>query len=109
MTDRWLRLSVLALAGALTACAATTPPAQVTRFHLNEPIARGSIAVRPLHSDAASGLEFQTYMSAITGELARQGFAVRPNFPADQGATVDVQRGISRAEERRGGQEGVRT
>src|SRR3546814_11154309 len=33
-------------------------------------------------------------MSAITGELARQGFAVRPNLPADHVATVDVQRGI---------------
>lgn len=93
MTDRWLPLAALALAGALTACA-TTPPAQVTRFHLNEPIARGSIAVRPLDSGEANGLEFQTYKTAIADELARQGFTVRPDLPADQVATLDVQRGI---------------
>lgn len=59
-------LPVLLLAG----CAATIPPAQVTRFHLNQPIAPGSFTLEP----GIMELEASSYRAAVSGELQRLGF-----------------------------------
>lgn len=72
---------VLALAGAsLTACATgpSLPPTEVLRYHLGEPLDRGTIVVQPLSGGAPASLEFKSYAAAVQGELIKSGY----NAPA---------------------------
>lgn len=78
-----LSLSALVLSG----CAASIPPVQVTRFHLDGAIAPGTIALSP-----AIGLERQTYEAAVTRELNRLGFANADSPVARYIVAVDIQR-----------------
>ena len=95
MFNRSLRLSVLALAALAAGCATTAPPAQVTRFHLNQPFARGAVSLRPLDSAKAQTLEYRSYAAAVSAELTRLGFTIAPApASAEQIATIDVTRGI---------------
>ena len=94
MIKRPLRLAVLLAALAATGCA-TTPPAQVTRFHLNQPIAPGPIAVRPLRPSQDPSLETRDYLAAVSAELSRLGFAPSASLnTAERIATVSVDRRI---------------
>src|SRR3546814_10985645 len=72
MTDRMFRAAALALCAAAAACTTSAPPAQVTRFHLNQPIARGNVFVTPLDRAAPPTLEQQRYVNAV---------AAAPNLP----------------------------
>ncbi len=66
-----MRIAVAALPALLLAgCAATIPPAQVTRFHLNQPIAPGSFALEP----GIMELEASTYRAAVVAEMQKLGF-----------------------------------
>ena len=68
---------VLALAGAsLTACATgpSLPPTEVLRYHLGEPLDRGTIAVQPLSGGAPASLEFKSYAAAVQGQLIKVGY-----------------------------------
>lgn len=60
---------------ALAACA-TTPQAQVVRFHAGEPIARGTIAIAPADPAMAGTLEFQAQAAAVAPHLQANGFTV---------------------------------
>ncbi|MFN3435486.1 MAG: DUF4136 domain-containing protein [Sphingomonas sp.] len=73
-------------AAALAGCATTQalPPTDVIRYHLGEPIPRGTIAVEPQTGGAPASLEFKTYAAAVQTELLRAGYSVPP-----QGATPD--------------------
>src|SRR3546814_18637508 len=95
MTDRMFRAAALALCAAAAACTTSAPPAQVTRFHLNQPIARGNVFVTPLDRAAPPTLEQQSYVNAVAAALNLQGFPTRAKLKAaEQIDTVDVQRGI---------------
>ena len=63
----------LGISAALLAGCATTagplPPTDVIRYHLGEPIPRGTIAVEPLSGGAPASLEFKTYAAAVQTEL----------------------------------------
>jgi hypothetical protein len=101
----------LALGGALLAgltvsgCSTTGGgPVQVTRFHLDQPIAPGAIAVEtgpaigaasaPGSPMAPDSLELSTYNNIVAGELARVGFTAAPDpAKAELIATVSVDRG----------------
>lgn len=72
---------------ALGGCAASIPPVQVTRFHLDGAITPGTIALSP-----AIGLERQTYEAAVTRELNRLGFATADSPTARYIVAVDIQR-----------------
>lgn len=74
----FVRGAGLGLILALSACASSDGPrpAEVTRFHLNQPIARGSIAVEPFDQRDTGDLEFRSYADAVARELARQGWTV---------------------------------
>jgi hypothetical protein len=85
-------VTVLALGG----CAASIPPVQVTRFHLDGAIAPGTIALSP-----AVGLERATYEAAVTRELNRRGFATVESPSARYIVAVDFQRDARDAEPRR--------
>ena len=63
-----MKRTMMAGLGALTlAGCATTRPVEVTRFHLNQPIARGTIDVEPLAAGGPASLEFKTYAAAVQG------------------------------------------
>ena len=88
---RKLAISVLG-ALALAGCA-TEPTTHVTRFHLNQPIARGQISVEPMIGSDRSSPEFQTYANIVGGELARLGFTEAPGLSkSEQVAVVQVDR-----------------
>lgn len=66
-----LMVSALALAG----CSTTrTPPADVTRFHLGQPIPVDTIAIVPAPGIDGKGLEFRSQAAVVAGELAANGF-----------------------------------
>ncbi|KQN03689.1 hypothetical protein ASE78_00975 [Sphingomonas sp. Leaf25] len=76
---RTIGLGLAALAAIATSGCATTgsgiAPVDVTRFHLNQPIARGSFSVEPLSTNAVVSPEFQTYGEAVAREMTKLGFA----------------------------------
>jgi len=94
-------LVALGLAGlALAGCATTgpLPPTQVLRYHLGEPIARGTVSVEPLTGGAPASLEFKTYAAAVEGELLKAGYSLpapgtTPQFVASVGFTRSEQAG----------------
>jgi len=93
---RLVRLAPFALAAVLAACATGggLRPAQVTRFHLGQPIAAGDIAVEPRPGGDGAGPEFRTYAGIVGAELVKLGFRQNPAVAAsEQVAVVDVQRG----------------
>jgi hypothetical protein len=81
----------LGLAAALLGGCATTPhmpPTEVIRYHLGEPIARGTVAVVPDSGpNAPASIEFKTYAAAVEGALLRNGYTLpatgtQPQFVA---------------------------
>jgi len=98
------RFAALAAVAALAACATTAPPgAEVTRFHLGQPIARATVALVPADPAAAFSLEYRTYAAAVARELAAQNFMPEGNDPASvYVGTLAVTRS-SRPAPRRGG------
>lgn len=68
-------LSAVALSLALAGCA-TTPTANVLRFHQNQAIERGTIYVRPANPQMAGSLEFQAQANAVASQLQLQGYTV---------------------------------
>jgi hypothetical protein len=81
-------MGALALAGC-----ATTQPVEVTRFHLAQPLDRGTIDVQPLAAAGPASLEFKTYAAAVQGELLRVGYtAAAPGTDARYLATVNFVR-----------------
>jgi hypothetical protein len=71
---------------ALAACT-TTPTAEVTRFHLGQPIPSDTIRVvsspDPVAPGTAVPLEFRTYAAVVARDLAAHGFR-----PVDSGPTA---------------------
>ncbi|GGI88916.1 hypothetical protein GCM10007973_26600 [Polymorphobacter multimanifer] len=67
---RHVPLVLTAALFALAGCATRAPVADVTRFHLGQPIPGDSVAV----VSAETGLEADATRDAIAGELARLGF-----------------------------------
>lgn len=58
----------------LGACATPSGPVEVTRFHLGQPIERGSVVIEPISGADRDSLEFRTYSAAVGRELQRLGF-----------------------------------
>ena len=94
MTIRPLLMLTLAAAG-LAGCATTAPlpPTQVLRYHLDDPIPRGTVSVQPLTGGAPASLEFKTYAAAVESELLRSGYTLpAAGAKADFIATVQFTR-----------------
>jgi hypothetical protein len=90
------RACVLILSAALAGCAAGSGRygADVTRFHLGGPIARGQIAVEPFQPVHANSVEFRNHAAAIERQLARLGWTVvRTVGQSEQVALVDISQG----------------
>jgi hypothetical protein len=58
-------------------------PVDVTRFHLNQPIARGTFSVEPVSSTMSATPEFQTYGNAVAREMEKLGFTRAGTQPSD--------------------------
>lgn len=69
---------ILAIGAALLALGgcASTPKASVLRFHQNQPIAAGTIDLRPLVAGADSSLEYEVQAAAVARELRARGFTI---------------------------------
>lgn len=77
MMTRPTFLALMIGAAALGGCATTgarTAPTEVTRYHLNQPIAPGSVAVEAAANGTVSP-EYRLYADAVSAELSRMGFA----------------------------------
>ncbi len=76
--SRLLNIAALTLASlALTACAASMPAANVTRFHNAPitPVTTGTISITsPAESSEGTVLEYGTYAAAVRRELQRVGY-----------------------------------
>lgn len=87
-------LALLALAGAAVAGCTTTggpPPAQVVRYHLDQPIARGTVAVQPMTPEAGTSLSFAPYAAAVQAQLVALGYTAAPaGVQPDYIALADV-------------------
>lgn len=68
----------IAAALALVACTTTPPGAEVTRFHLGQPIPSDSIALLPAPGIDGRSLEFRTYAAIVGRDLDAVGL-----HPAD--------------------------
>lgn len=78
------RIAALAALAALAACATSRPETNVTRFHLNQPIAPGQIAIEPRDPRQQGSLEFDSYAGAVGAELTRLGFRVAPGLATSE-------------------------
>ena len=84
-----LFLPVLA-AVALSACANNRPQADVTRFHLGQPIPKGTLYVASADPKLAGTLEARAYNAAVEAELQRLGFTMAQQTEAEYLAVVAV-------------------
>jgi hypothetical protein len=87
---------VLAVAAALSlAGCASTPTAEVTRFHMGQPIPSDTIRIvpspDPVAPGAAQSLEFRTHANVVAQDLARQGFRPVDSAPSAYVAILSVQ------------------
>lgn len=77
-----MRIGILTpalLALMLPSCAATIPPVEVTRFHVNGEIVPGATATSAVTGQDGSSIEFRTYALAVSRELTRLGFVEGAN------------------------------
>jgi hypothetical protein len=74
----------------LASCASSRFEASVTRFHLQPPALRSTVAVLPVNPAVAASLAFQTDAQAVAQELLKAGFPSAPPESADLLATVGI-------------------
>jgi hypothetical protein len=90
MNTKLLAIVPMAAMMALAACSSNTY-ADVTRFHNNQPINRGTLAVVPAEPAVANSLEFRTHAETVAVQLRRLGYTT--GLPASQVqyiATIDI-------------------
>jgi len=91
----------LLLAGCATAL--RLPPAEAVRYHLGEPVERGSVRVEPLVAPGVpASIEFRTYAAAVETELLRNGYTLatpgtEPRLVATVGFSRTAQAGPPRS------------
>lgn len=84
----------LLAAAALGGCETTAVrPVEVTRFHLDAPLERGTLSVEPVPGGDATSLEFHSYADAVEREALRSGFTpATPGTPSQYFAVVGFTR-----------------
>lgn len=92
MTHALARGAALALLGLAAACTTTPRGTEVTRFHLDEPIAAQPVNIEAAPGGDANSLEFRAYADIVAAELARIGFTRAALDEAEMIAVVDVVR-----------------
>jgi hypothetical protein len=90
LSVRALKAVPLAALLAVAACSNNTY-ADVTRFHSNAPISRGTLAIVPPDPAMADSLEFRTHAESVAVQMRRLGYST--GLPASQVefiATLDI-------------------
>ena len=65
--------------------------ADVTRFHTNQPISRGTLAIVPADPSMANSLEFRTHAETVAVQMRRLGYSTGlPASQVDYLATIDI-------------------
>lgn len=98
--------AALGAGAGLAGCATTagTPPAEAIRYHLGQPIARGTVAVEPLQTTTGvpPSIEYRSYAAAVEAELLRNGYSrATPGATPEYVATVAFRRGVEQGPPRR--------
>lgn len=101
MARKTYRLMIAAALLSLGACTTPSGPVEVTRFHLGQPIERGSIVIEPINGADRNSLEFRTYSAAVARELQTLGFvptetAESALFVANVEVTRDTRAALAR-------------
>jgi hypothetical protein len=78
---------------ALSGCAATIPPVEVTRFHAGVSASPAAISIVPLGGGDPQGLEFRNYAAAVSRQLATLGYSDTGDSKSPYVAEVDYSRG----------------
>lgn len=109
MTKTIARMGLIIAAAATAAgCAGDAgggaePGVAVTRFHLNQPIARGEIAIEAADMENANSIAFAEQALPVARELTRLGWSVTVRNPASEHvAVVRIDQGRRPARERSG-------
>ncbi len=71
---KFLSLTACVAAALMLAGCATTPKANVLRFHQAQPVSPGSIYLRPANAEAIGALEFRAQADAVGAQLQAHGF-----------------------------------
>lgn len=107
MKSSLMRTAVIALAVGLAGC--TTPggggagPVDVTRFHLNQPFARSTIAIEPVDAADRNMFGYNAQHAAVARQLARLGWTVvASGMGSEQIALIDIEQGSRAALAARG-------
>ena len=100
-------LTILALAGSLSACMAgpRVSPVEITRFHQTGATAQlgvGTIFIESAPSSQGDPQELAPFKAAVAAELAQLGYRETAREDALQVAQVRVERTVSEPERRRG-------
>jgi hypothetical protein len=69
-----LPLAALVLASCTAGGSGRPGGTEVTRYHLNQPIAAGSVHIEPLATNPMIGPEQAIYADAVAAELSRKGY-----------------------------------
>ncbi len=85
-------ITTMALSLGLSACTATIPSVQVTRFHLGQPITPGAAAVEALNKADSDSLEFRTYAAAVSRAMTSVGLPEGTGIATPYVAVIDVMR-----------------
>jgi Domain of unknown function (DUF4136) len=85
----------------LGGCAASIPPVEVTRFHLGQPVAAGTVMIEPAAEVDAKSLEFGTYAAAVARQLTSIGLNEARAEPGTYSAVVGYTRTSRVAEAKR--------
>lgn len=88
--------------GACSTMGGGAGPTDVTRFHLNQQVAKGPIAIEPSNPAMAGSLSFSAPQAAVARQLTRLGWTVVPgNARTEQVAMIDFTQGEGVAQARR--------
>ena len=89
---KWLCLILTPLV--LGGCQTAVPPVEVTRFHMGDQTARGTIIVEPLTHNEDTSIEYRTYAAAVGRELQQLGFQEQAGKTSQYIATVNYMRSV---------------
>lgn len=99
MIRRFAPLAAVASIALLAGCAGRTPPVEVSRFHLGQPVERGTVAVEPVAGTnvSADSLEFRTYAGAVQRQLSGLGYVQGQPATSLYVARINVRNGTREA------------
>jgi hypothetical protein len=68
--------AILIMAGLMAGCAAQVPSTEVTRFHAQTPLSRGTITIAARDDAEAASMEFAAVQAAVSDQLTAAGYTV---------------------------------